>query len=66
MNSKGLLPQLIQVLHALTEAQQLLSHKVRQARLESANTQGGNEYQRPFGVRLTESAGDEQLAAAVE
>jgi hypothetical protein len=32
--SKGLLPQLIDVLHALTEGQELLSSKVRDARLE--------------------------------
>jgi hypothetical protein len=32
--SKGLLPQLIDVLHALTEGQELLSLKVRDARLE--------------------------------
>ena len=34
--SKGLLPQLIDVLHALTEGQELLSRKVRDARLEHA------------------------------
>ena len=33
-SSKGLLPQLIDVLHALTEGQELLSRKVREARLE--------------------------------
>jgi hypothetical protein len=33
-SSKGLLPQLIDVLHALTEGQDLLSRKVREARLE--------------------------------
>ncbi len=31
---KGLLPQLIDVLHALTEGQELLSRKIREARLE--------------------------------
>ncbi len=34
ISSKGLLPQLIDVLHALTEGQELLSRKVRDARLE--------------------------------
>ena len=33
-SSKGLLPQLIDVLHALTEGQELLSRKVQEARLE--------------------------------
>jgi hypothetical protein len=33
-SSKGLLPQLIDVLNALTEGQELLSRKVREARLE--------------------------------
>ena len=33
-SSKGLLPQLIDVLHALTEGQELLARKVREARLE--------------------------------
>jgi len=36
ISSKGLLPQLIDVLHALTEGQELLSRKVRDARLEHA------------------------------
>jgi|GEM_PF-4945028 len=34
ISSEGLLPQLIDVLHALTEGQELLSRKVRNARLE--------------------------------
>ncbi len=34
ISSKGLLPRLIDVLHALTEGQELLSRKVRDARLE--------------------------------
>lgn len=34
ISSKGLLPQLIDVLHALTQGQELLSRKVRDARLE--------------------------------
>jgi hypothetical protein len=34
ISSKGLLPQLIDVLHALAEGQELLSRKVRNARLE--------------------------------
>ncbi len=34
IRSKGLLPQLIEVLHALTEGQESLSRKVRNARLE--------------------------------
>src|ERR1700728_2281744 len=37
ISSKGLLPQLIDVLHALTEGQELLSRKVRNARLEHSS-----------------------------
>jgi hypothetical protein len=36
ISSKGLLPQLIEVLHALTQGQELLSSKIRKAELEYA------------------------------
>lgn len=38
--SKGLLPQLIDVLHALTEGQELLSRRVREARLDHNGDSG--------------------------
>lgn len=41
--SKGLLPQLVEVLYALADSQELLTHRIRTAHLELVQGPGGDE-----------------------